>query len=93
MSQSDNDLQVQLKEGVDYKASYIDNIGAGTAAVVVTGIGNYKGTKTFGFSIVPADIGGAKITGVRSLYGYTGGRTGKTRDKGKERKHRIKHGF
>lgn len=69
---SDNDFHVQLKEGVDYKASYKRNTGAGTAAVVVTGIGDYKGTKTFEFSILPADISSAKVTGIRSLYGYTG---------------------
>lgn len=38
-----------LKEGTDYTVAYKDNVNAGTAVVVITGIGNYTGTvnKTF----------------------------------------------
>jgi|GEM_PF-2660300 len=40
-----------LKEGVDYELSYKDNISLGTATVIVTGKGNYTGTKTTTFEI------------------------------------------
>ena len=44
-----------LKEGTDYTLSYSDNTGVTTkAAVVITGKGNYTGTKTVYFSIVTA---------------------------------------
>lgn len=46
----------QLKEGVDYTYTYENNIEVGRAKVIVTGIGNYEGTFTSYFNIVPADI-------------------------------------
>lgn len=33
-----------LTKGVDYEVKYTNNVDAGTAAVIVTGIGNYKGS-------------------------------------------------
>ena len=38
-----------LKEGTDYTVTYKNNVNAGTAAVIITGTGNYTGTinKTF----------------------------------------------
>lgn len=44
---------VRLEEGVDYTLSYQNNVGVGTAAVVVTGRGNYRGAKKAPFDIVP----------------------------------------
>ena len=41
-----------LEEGTDYKLSWSNNKGVGTAAVKVTGQGNYTGTLTRSFSIV-----------------------------------------
>lgn len=41
-----------LKEGRDYTLSYRNNVKAGTATVVVSGKGNYTGSKTTGFKIV-----------------------------------------
>lgn len=41
-------------EGTDYRLSYENNINAGTATVIVTGIGKYKGSKTLTFTIQKA---------------------------------------
>lgn len=48
-----------LKEGVDYKLSYRNNIYPGRATVVISGIGGYKGTKNTQFIIAP-DAGAIK---------------------------------
>jgi hypothetical protein len=37
----------------DYTVAYTDNINVGTATVTITGVGNYSGTKTQTFTIVP----------------------------------------
>jgi len=47
------------------------NIDAGTATVTVTGTGDYEGTVSGTFTIVPKDIGGA-IVAVSGEYTYTG---------------------
>lgn len=44
---------VRLEEGADYTLSYQNNVGVGTAAVVVSGRGNYRGVKKASFDIVP----------------------------------------
>lgn len=46
----------QLKEGVDYTVSYRDNIYPGKAAVIITGMGIYEGTKESTFTIIPIEI-------------------------------------
>ena len=45
-----------LTEGIDFTVSYKDNINAGTAQVIITGIGNYSGTSTLEFTINPVTI-------------------------------------
>lgn len=53
-----------LTEGVDYTISYKSNVDAGTATVVITGIGSYSGTKEVTFKIVtPAPAETAKPAG------------------------------
>ena len=42
-----------LKEGVDYKVSYTDNIKIGTAYAVITGTGKYAGTVKKSFYVTP----------------------------------------
>ncbi len=42
-----------LTEGVDYTVSYKNNKYTGKATITLTGIGNYTGTKTTTFKIVP----------------------------------------
>ncbi|MDR0853967.1 MAG: InlB B-repeat-containing protein [Clostridiales Family XIII bacterium] len=45
-----------LVSGTDYTASYSNNINAGTAKVTITGNGNYTGTASATFKIVPANV-------------------------------------
>ncbi len=40
-----------LTEGKDYTVSYQNNVNAGTANVIITGIGNFEGTKTVHYNI------------------------------------------
>ena len=61
-----------LTENVDYTVATTNNINAGenTAIVTVTGINNYKGTKTANFTILQAEV--AIIPNVASkAYGVT----------------------
>lgn len=43
-----------LQKDVDYTVAYENNTEPGTASVTVTGIGNFKGSKTLSFTIVEA---------------------------------------
>ena len=45
---------IPLISGIDYVVSYSDNINAGEATVIVTGIGNYSGTPNTTFTIQKA---------------------------------------
>ena len=42
----------QLTEGSDFTVAYSNNINAGTATAVISGIGNYTDTKSVSFQIV-----------------------------------------
>lgn len=44
-------LTTRLAEGVDYTASYIDNVEVGTGSVTFEGINDYLGSLTFDFDI------------------------------------------
>ena len=63
---------VTLKEGVDYKLSYKDNVKAGSAVVGITAINppNY-GSTTASFAIVKAPISGATVEAIPD-QDYTG---------------------
>lgn len=62
-----------LTEGVDYELTYTNNINAGTAAVTLKGIHDYKGTKTASFTITPVDISSAYIEGaLKDTYSPAG---------------------
>ena len=50
------DGNTTLTSGTDYTVSYCDNTNAGTAAVVITGMGDYMGTKTANFTINKASL-------------------------------------
>lgn len=56
-----------LKSGVDVKYTSTNNVNAGTDTTTVTGMGNYKGTKTFNFKISKA---GNQITGGNATATY-----------------------
>ena len=61
-----------LKEGTDFKVSCTNNTNVGTATVTITGIGNYEGTATLKFTIVPRDISDGILTFVPENVTYTG---------------------
>ena len=42
----------ELHEEIDYKTEYRNNLNPGSASIVVTGIGNFKGSRTVYFNIV-----------------------------------------
>ncbi|MCI8956502.1 MAG: hypothetical protein HFG29_05845 [Eubacterium sp.] len=50
------DGETQLEEDVDFTVSYKDNIDAGTATLIVTGIGTYEGQLVGEFKIGTVDI-------------------------------------
>ncbi len=66
------DTGIVLKAGEDYEVTYQDNRNAGTATVIVTGIGEYMGTQRAAFRILPAGLTGAKIDAIADLT-ETGG--------------------
>ncbi|SEK78303.1 dockerin type I domain-containing protein, partial [Ruminococcus albus] len=61
-----------LRNGVDYTYDYENNINAGTASVIVTGIGEYAGTGTLHFTISPAPLDNIKIAVLTNNYIYDG---------------------
>lgn len=58
-----------LKENVDYTVSYSDNRNAGTATITITGIGKYKGSLTYEFTINKAAPTYTAPIGVKATYG------------------------
>ncbi len=64
----------ELKENVDFTVTYEDNINAGTAAVIVKGMGAYEGELRDTFEIVRADISSGMVTknlsNVKAQYSY-----------------------
>ncbi|MCQ2528738.1 MAG: DUF4214 domain-containing protein [Saccharofermentans sp.] len=63
---------VTLVQDVDYVVTYKNNETVGSATAIITGVGNYRGTVTTNFSIVPASVSNAVITGVPSSVTYRG---------------------
>lgn len=57
----DSNNYYRLTEDEDYVVTYENNINVGTATATFTGIGNYTGSFTKNFNIVPADIYSADI--------------------------------
>lgn len=51
-----NNNTVTLKEGIDYKVSYQNNVKAGKAYILFQGINNYSGTLRKNYNIAPYDI-------------------------------------
>ena len=64
----DGDL---LAQGTDYTVFYSDNVNAGKGSVKITGTGDYTGSANAEFTISPASISGAAISGVKNKV-YTG---------------------
>ncbi len=65
------DLGKTLVKDTDYTATYVNNVNAGTATVTIRGKGNYSGTKTITFNIVPQNISKVKVTKIADQK-YTG---------------------
>ena len=60
-----------LRQGVDYRIAYQNNRNAGTASVVITGIGNYTGKLTKNFRINPRSVSSLTISTIPD-QSYTG---------------------
>lgn len=63
---------VELTNEADYTVSYSNNIKVGTAAVSVSGKGNYTGTKSADFKIVTRSIANAVVSVESVSYEYDG---------------------
>lgn len=61
-----------LKAGTDYSISYSNNINAGTATILITGIGKYTGTISKNFTISTKSINGTAVTLATTTYTYDG---------------------
>ena len=57
-----------LKNGTDYTVAYSKNVKAGKAKAVITGKGNYNGTKTVTFKITPKKAVITKITKAKKAF-------------------------
>lgn len=53
---------VTLRSSKDYKVSYKNNKNIGDATIIITGTGNYTGTKTIRFTITPKKLASVKAT-------------------------------
>ena len=51
-----NQKVMKLTEGTDYTVTYKNNVNVGTATVVVTGKGNFTGTRLIDFTIAKTDV-------------------------------------
>ena len=60
-----------LAEGADYKVTYSDNVEAGTAKLVIEGVGNYSGRQEHSFRILQADPAFEVPEGLAAAYGQT----------------------
>ncbi len=61
VSTNENDPQrrsVKLKSSADYTISYSNNVSAGKASIIITGSGNYTGSRAAYFNIVSSDTSG-----------------------------------
>ncbi len=63
----------ELKEGVDYKVSYANNNKAGTASLILTGIGRFTGTAKKNYKIQSGDLGKIKSVELAAAYPYEKG--------------------
>ena len=69
---------VTLRKDTDYTVEYRDNINVGTGKVMVTGAGNYAGTKTVTFTITRKSVDASTFTILVNPTSYTYDGTAKT---------------
>lgn len=60
--------RVELKEGEDYSIAYSDNVDAGMASVLISGMGNYTGAVVLLFKIKKAPIRSVKLQEDKLIY-------------------------
>lgn len=72
MTATGKETGLALVANKDYVISYSNNINAGTATAIISGMGVYKGDKTVEFKILPKEITEANTTVVVSDMDYTG---------------------
>lgn len=61
-----------LMPDAHYTVSYANNVNAGTATVTVTGIGDYTGSTTTTFEILPVELRKENISVISCVKGYDG---------------------
>lgn len=61
-----------LTEGTDYELTYSNNVNAGKATVVITGIGNYSGSRSTTFTITGTALNKITVKGMKASVEYTG---------------------
>lgn len=61
-----------LKRNKHYTVTYRQNRNAGTASIVIKGMGDYAGSRTINFTILPRSLAKAKVSGVKKKYTYSG---------------------
>lgn len=61
-----------LIEGTDYTLSYVNNDRAGTAEVVINGIGRYTGTRKVEFEIIEIEVPDVEFSDVASTDWFVG---------------------
>lgn len=79
--------KMKLTEGVDYVVSYSSNVEKGSAKILITGIGNYTGSRTVKFKITGPKLKDAQVSLVQNgtLYpDITVTYAGKTRINGQD---------
>ena len=64
--------KIELAKDKDYKLSYENNVSAGTATIIVEGMGKYNGRTTATFKINPININNASISNYEDKEEYTG---------------------
>lgn len=64
--------ETELIEGGNYTVEYKNNVEAGKATAVFTGIGMYSGTKEVEFDILPADIQTLSVKLDKDQFTYSG---------------------
>ncbi len=72
LTDSETGAETVLLEDTDYIAVYSDNVNAGTAAVVVEGIGNFTGTRSVPYTVAPASIEKMTAALPQTVWTYDG---------------------
>lgn len=61
-------VDLLVRQGVDFVATYSDNVKVGDATVKLTGVGALTGSIETTFSILPADLSGSVVTAEDQMY-------------------------